>query len=634
LYLSLGDEGGGGGSFGNTHFITKDFFAGILRLDVDQRPGSLPPNPHPAITGNYAVPPDNSFVGATNFDGTAIDPARVRTEFWAVGLRNPWRFSFDSATGRLYCGDVGENEREEVNIIVRGGHYGWNYREGRQPASGIPPPGVMFVDPILDYAHGTGSLEGSAIIGGVVYRGAKIPQLFGDYVFADYMTGNILALRYDGTNVTNFRGLTSVAGAAAFGVEPLNGDILISYPWSFCQIQRLVYRNDTGPPLPAKLSDTGAFSNLATLQPQPGIVPFDVNTPFWSDYALKRRWFSVPSLSQFIGFNASGNWSFPNGTVWIKHFDLELTNGVASSARRTETRFLVKNAGGVYGLTYRWNAAQTDATLVGENGLDETFQIRDGGGVRNQVWHYPSRTECFTCHSPVGGFALAFNTCQLNRNQNGGTTNQILALSQMGYFSSPVTSVNGLPAYAHATNATASLEHRVRSYLGANCLHCHQPGGTGRGSWDARLTTPLAQTGLLNGPLIDTFGNPANKVIKPGSIDESMIFLRISQLGARHMPPLGTTELDQEAIGLLAEWITNDLVGAQIGPVTVGPNGQVRISFRGQADRAYRVEVSRNLSTWQYLGSVQAAADGRGEYTDATPVSAGLPARFYRFAWP
>ena len=174
----------------------------------------------------------------------------------------------------------------------------------------------------------------------------------------------------------------------------------------------------------------------------------------------------------------------------------------------------------------------------------------------------------------------------------------------------------------------------MRSYLGANCVHCHQPGGTGRGSWDARLTTPLAQAGLLNGPLIDTFGDPANKVIKPGSTDESMIFQRISQLGARHMPPLGTTELDQEAIGLLAEWITNDLAGSQIGPVTVEPNGQVRISFRGQADRAYRVEVSMNLSSWQYLGSVQAAADGRGEYTDATPVSAGFPARFYRFAWP
>jgi uncharacterized repeat protein (TIGR03806 family) len=632
LYLSLGDEGGGSGSFGNTHFITKDFFAGILRLDVDQRPGSLPPNPHAAVSGNYAVPPDNPFIGATTFDGGVIDPAQVRTEFWAVGLRNPWRFSFDPMTGWLYCGDVGENEREEVNIILRGGHYGWNYREGSLPAVGIPPPGVTFVDPILDYAHGSGSLEGSSITGGVVYRGAKIPQLFGDYVFADYMAGSILALRYDGTNVTNFRRLTDVPAAATFGIDPSNGDILISYPWSFCQVQRLVYRSDTGTPLPTNLSDTGAFSNLATLQPQPGIVPFEVNAPFWSDHALKRRWFSVPGLSQFVSFNANGNWSFPTGAVWIKHFDLELTNGVASSARRIETRFLVKNAGGIYGLTYRWNAAQTDATLVGEDGLDETFQIRDGASVRNQVWHYPSRAGCLTCHSPAGGFALGFNTYQLNL--NSGATNQILALSQMGYFSTPVTSLSGLLAYAHATNATASLEQRARSYLGANCVQCHQPGGTGRGSWDARLATPLAQAGLINGPLIDTFGDPDNKVITPGSINESMLFKRVSQLGPRHMPPLGTTELDEVAMGLLAEWISNDLAGAQIGLVTVEPNGQVHISLRGQAGRTYRVEVSGNLSTWQSIGSVQATADGRGDYYDPTPVSGGSPARFYRFAWP
>lgn len=636
LYVSLGDEGGGYDSFGNSQFITKDFFAGMLRLDVDQKPGSLPPNPHPAVTGNYTVPPDNPFVGATSFNGSAIDPARVRTEFWAVGLRNPWRFSFDPLMGWLYCGDVGESEREEVNIIRKGGHYGWYYREGRIAGFGnpTPPAGVTFVDPILDYEHGGGSLEGSSITGGVVYRGGKIPSLFGDYVFADYSNGSILALRYDGANVTNFRRLTGVPGAVAFGVDPSNGDILVSYPWSFCQIQRLVYRSNSASPLPAKLSDTGAFSNLGGLQPQPGIVPFEVNTPFWSDHALKRRWFSVPSLNQFIGFSANGNWSFPNGTVWIKHFDLELTNGVASSARRVETRFLVKNPVGIYGLTYRWNAAQTDATLVEEDGLDETFQIRDGAGLRQQVWHYPSRTECFTCHSPAGGFALGFNTYQLNRTQNTGATNQILALSQMGYFSSPITSVTGLLAYAHATNATETLEHRARSYLGANCVHCHQPGGTGRGSWDARLSTPLAQAGLLDGALIDTFGDPDNRVIKPGSTEESMIFKRVSQLGTRHMPPLGTTELNQAAIGLLAAWITNDFAGTQIGSITVQPNRQVRISFHGQAGRTYRVEVSGNLLTWKSIGSAQAAVDGQGEFTDPAPVSASSPGQFYRIAWP
>ena len=150
LYVSLGDEGGFGGNYGNSQRIDKDFFSAILRIDVDQHAGSLPPNPHSASSTNYAVPADNPFVGATSFNSGTVDPNQVRTEFWAVGLRNPWRFSFDSLTGRLYCGDVGQGGREEIDLIVRGGNYGWNYREGTAPYSGSPPDGVTFVEPIVD----------------------------------------------------------------------------------------------------------------------------------------------------------------------------------------------------------------------------------------------------------------------------------------------------------------------------------------------------------------------------------------------------------------------------------------------------------------------------------------------------
>jgi len=634
LYVSLGDEGGARDSFGNTRFITRDFFAGILRLDVDKRPGSLAPNPHPASSDNYAVPPDNPFVGATSFNGSAINPAQVRIEYWALGLRNPWRFSFDPVTGRLYCGDVGEDQREEVNVITKGGHYGWNYREGGiASGNGIPPSGAVFVDPILDYERGGGTTEGQSITGGVVYRGNKLPQLHGDYIFADYFTGNIWALRYDGTNATNWRWLTSSLGTAAFGVDPSNGDILMVTPWPVSQMQRLIYRTTSSAPLPQRLSDTGAFSSLASLQPQPGIVPYEINTPFWSDHALKRRWFSVPNVNRFIGFNPDANWSFPTGTVWIKHFDLEMTNGVPSSARRIETRFLVKNSGGIYGLTYRWNSTQTDANLVSENGLNESFIIREGGTNRTQIWRYPSRSECLVCHSPAGGYALGFNTHQLNRNGAAGG-NQILDLNEMGYFASPVTSVAGLPAYAHATNQTASLEHRVRSYLGANCVYCHQPGGTGLGSWDARLTTPLPQAGILDGQLFDTFGDPENKVVKPGSLEHSMIYTRISQPGARHMPPLGSSELDQAAIAMVAQWISSELAPARIVSIIVETDGRVRIVFNGTGGRTFRIESSGDLLGWQTVGSVSAVVDGTATFLDPTPVAPGQPGRFYRIAWP
>src|SRR6185503_432572 len=152
--------------------------------------------------------------------------------------------------------------------------------------------------------------------------------------------------------------------------------------------------------------------------------------------------------------------------------------------------------------------------LVPAEGQDETLQIRDGGTTRTLVWHYPARSQCLTCHTPEAGFALGFNTFQLNRDHNydGIVTNQILALSQSGYFSNPVDTVAGLLAYAHATNEAASLGHRARSYLGANCVHCHQPGRPGRGNWDARFTTPLSDCGIINGPLADSGGAANNRV--------------------------------------------------------------------------------------------------------------------------
>ena len=295
-------------------------------------------------------------------------------------------------------------------------------------------------------------------------------------------------------------------------------------------------------------------------------MPYDLNVPFWSDNAIKWRWFSVPNTNLMIGFNRAGNWAFPTGAVWIKHFELELTNGVPVSRKRLETRFIVKNAGGVYGMTYRWGNSITNATLVPEAGLDEAFTINDGGTVRTQVWHYPSRAECLACHTPQGGFALGFNTAQLNRDYDygGSVTNQLAALSDAGYFSSPVANRHLLPALAPTTDDTVSLEYRVRSYLAVNCAQCHQPGGTaGLSKWDARITTPGPLAGIINGPLNNDFGNPSNRVLVPGSLANSTLFQRVANLGPGHMPPLATTRLDTPAINLLAAWITNGLAGYQ-----------------------------------------------------------------------
>ncbi len=314
--------------------------------------------------------------------------------------------------------------------------------------------------------------------------------------------------------------------------------------------------------LPPTLADTGAFSDVMHRTPNAGIVPYDLNIPFWSDGAHKTRWFSLPDTNLTIGFQRDMPWSFPAGSVWIKHFDLPIRDGDLNTARRIETRFLIRNSAGVYGVTYRWDDAQTNATLVPEDGMDEDVDIEEQGETHTQVWHYPSRKECLTCHTQAGGWALGFNTGQLNRDWKYGglNTNQIAALSAAGYFSTNVNGIHALRALAAATNTAWSLEYRVRSYLAANCAQCHQPGTECLAVWDARITTPTEAAGIINGRLVYPFANdPGGRVIVPGSLDHSMLLYRISNLNSFHMPPLATTVVNSEAIKLLSEWVADDL---------------------------------------------------------------------------
>jgi glucose/arabinose dehydrogenase len=245
LYLSLGDEGGANDEYDNGQRIDRDFFSGILRLDVDQRPGSDAPNPHPAVhAGTYTVPHDNPFIGVTTFNGQPVDPARVRTEFWAVGLRNPWRMSFDPATGALWCGDVGQGEQEEVDLIRSGGNYGWHLREGKSAFQGQVPAGAKLDGPVWDYPH----TEGLCITGGLVSHGARYPDLDGKYLFADYLTGRIWALTPDGNKPVDAGRVRQVAhgeNIVSFGRDPRNGDVLLASLFDG-QILRLV-RNPATP---------------------------------------------------------------------------------------------------------------------------------------------------------------------------------------------------------------------------------------------------------------------------------------------------------------------------------------------------------------------------------------------------
>ncbi len=197
-----------------------------------------------------------------------------------------------------------------------------------------------------------------------------------------------------------------------------------------------------------------------------------------------------------------------------------------------------------------------------------TFAIQAGDQSQTQVWRYPSRSECLTCHTPLAGYALGFNTAQLNRDRRdqGVVQNQIGALRDMGYFSTNAIAMETLPALAHPANDSASVDFRVHSYLVANCVQCHQPGGIGLARFDVRLGTPLWDSGLIQGSLFDSLEDSENRVIVPGSIAHSALLTRLAELGEDHMPPLGTTLPDPLAVALFSDWITNRLTQLQDFP--------------------------------------------------------------------
>lgn len=196
FYVTLGDGGSGGDPENNGQDATT-LLGSILRIDVDAAPDG----------STYGIPADNPFAGNTN---------GRREEIFAYGLRNPWRISFDEESGRLWAADVGQNAYEEVDVIEKGRNYGWNVMEGfhcYKPSSGCDKEGI--VEPVAEYDHS----QGSSITGGYVYRGENVPQLSGKYVYADYTSGRIWTLDYDGASADVSELFDTSLNISSFGVD-------------------------------------------------------------------------------------------------------------------------------------------------------------------------------------------------------------------------------------------------------------------------------------------------------------------------------------------------------------------------------------------------------------------------------
>lgn len=595
LYITSGD--GTSDSDGDvTGQDLRDLCSGALRIDVD----------HPAPGKGYSVPPDNPFLKIKD----------AKPELYAFGFRNPWRMTLDRKTGTFWIGDVGQDLWEMIHVLRRGGNYGWSVYEGGQP---FYPTRQLGPGPYIKPAQVHHHSESRSITGGQFYTGKRFKELQDVYIYGDYATGKIWGLRHE-NGVVNWRKdlANTRLQMVGFGLDHQGEIYIVDHGGSIHTFEPApppTVKHD----FPRRLSETGLFANVAKHQPQPGLIPYSVNAALWSDGAYKERFIALPGM-QKIEFSEEGFWRFPEGTVLVKSFSLEREPGNVASRRRIETRLLVFQQNEWQGYSYQWLDDQSDAVLVAAGGADKLFQISDrAAGARQQTWRYPSRVECMVCHSRAANYVLGLTTMQMNKVHDYGKVkdNQLRTLAHVGAFRGPApdhlttfeTRLETVEKFIAASlpdmvrhdllapvrariqkrwdpmrkeievrlaetvgvtlkptaqykkltdpdDVRADINLRARSYLQANCAHCHVWAGGGNSAVDLHFNTSPENMRLIGAkPLHDAFGLTNAKLVTPGAPERSVLFHRVSTTGRGRMPPLASSVVDHAAVRLLDAWI-------------------------------------------------------------------------------
>jgi uncharacterized repeat protein (TIGR03806 family) len=585
LYVTSGD----GTSDSDTNIAGQDMtklLSKVLRMDVDR----------PDEGKSYSIPKDNPFYGQKG----------IRWETWAYGLRNPWRITVDARTGHVWVGQNGQDLWEQAYLVRKGENYGWSVFEGSHPFYPNrklgPTPHVL---PTVEHPHS----EFRSLTGGIVYYGTRFPELQGAYIYGDYSTGKIWAIRHDGTKALWHKELADTRlQITGFGIDG-RGEILICDHRGQDKggFYTLESTPKSGKPatFPQTLSASGLFRGVNGHVVQPGMIPYSVNSPLWSDGAHKERWIGLPGADAKIEFTHSRGWTFPDQTVLVKSFALEMEEGNPASRCWIETRFLTNQQGEWFGYSYAWDDEQTDGTLVDARGRDREFTIKvprskeHPDGVRKQPWQYPSRGECMVCHSRAANFVLGLSQLQMNKVHDYGRVrdNQLRVLERLGVLrvsegeakaalraaleakglskeeidarvDKPVpktdTSAGSFTAFppeqllrlVDPYDPKQDPDARARSYLHANCAQCHVEAGGGNAQMELEFATKREKMRVLDvKPLHDSFGFTDARLVVPGHPERSVLLHRLSHRGPGHMPPLATSVVDRAAVELLREWI-------------------------------------------------------------------------------
>lgn len=478
LYLGLGD-GGSGGDPMNVAQNTTRLLGKMLRIDVD---GGDP----------YSIPVSNPFAAG----GGA-------PEVYALGLRNPYRFSFDVPTGDLWVGDVGQGAREEIDKVVLGGNYGWSIREGKscyKPPTGCSSAGL--IDPVVDHPRS----EASAITGGVVYRGSKVAELTGKYVYGDSSQGTFFSFPIADPAPKPTRLDVGLPQAHPVGFALDGGGEVV-----FADYAGVIWR--IGPPdpaatpkttedMPAKLTATGCVDAKDPTRPALGLFPYDVNVAQWVDGAVGERYLAIPREATILA-KPDGRLELPPGSVAMRT--------VRADDRPVETQLLLRRAGGGWGaFTYAWDADGKDATLATTGAT-----VRTPSGRAHLV---VDRAACVACHNDGAGVTLGLEAAQLDRpfpyaDRPGSP---LATLDHLGMLSA------GIPPEAYmalpALDGFDTAERRARAYLHANCAFCHQ---------GAELASTAPRCAVVT---------------------------RMRANDASHMPPFASALPHEAAISVLEEW--------------------------------------------------------------------------------
>lgn len=539
LYFSLGD---GARPFPPDEYDVSqdltDLRATICRIDVDRPDGERP----------YSIPPDNPFVDLQLRQG-----GTARPEIWAYGFRNPWRFTVVPETDQVLCGDVGWELWELVHDVRSGGNYGWSITEGPQPIrSDIEVGPTPISAPLVAYPHAVGQ----SVTGGIVYRGTTHEDLRGVYLYGDYVTGLLWGLRQDANGVS-WNPVLAETGLAiiTFAESRQHEALIVDFAGG---IYQLVENPSATRPsdFPRQLSETGLFASTPARKPAPGVIPYDVVARSWENGAATEFLLAIPGTASIRINQRQRSWRYPKGTVFAKT--------LLRHSQPEETQILHFNGIDWQPYSYLWNDDHTDADLVGPEGLAASEVGDHSAGKRSSPPRsIQNRAQCRACHSRQNGGAVGFTLENLDRD------GQLERFVDWGVLDRRAPKGWNIASMVDPGDESADLQQRARSYLAANCGHCHQRGGGGTVPMELSYSVALSETNAVNvAPTQGNFGLVDAKVIRPGDPYHSILYYRMATRGMGHMPKLRPGDNDTAGLQLVHDWIESmsDVAPASIPP--------------------------------------------------------------------